>query len=86
MQRELLIEAPGKIALRPARLSPRPAPGTIRAQSLLTGISHGTEMTFFQGTSPFDGKELDPEKHAADLALEQPGHGLRLRQISRYLS
>ncbi|MFQ5804833.1 MAG: zinc-binding alcohol dehydrogenase [Phycisphaerae bacterium] len=62
MQRELLIEAPGKIAFRPAPLPPHPAPGMIRARSLLTGISHGTEMTFFRGTTPFDAKELDPEK------------------------
>jgi 2-desacetyl-2-hydroxyethyl bacteriochlorophyllide A dehydrogenase len=62
MQRELIIEAPGRIGYRPVDLPPEPAPTMIRARSVLSGISHGTEMTFFRGTTPFNGKVLDTEK------------------------
>lgn len=62
MARKLVIEAPGKIGYQPVELPPEIAPGTIRARSVLSGISHGTEMTFFRGTTPFSGKVLDPEK------------------------
>ena len=62
MQRELLIESPGVVALRPVELTARPAAGAIRARTLLSGISHGTEMTFFLGTTPFSAKDFDPAK------------------------
>jgi len=62
MERQLIIEAPGKIGYQPVELPSKLAPGMIRARSILSGISHGTEMTFFRGTTPFSGKVLDPEK------------------------
>lgn len=36
-------------------------PGEIRAAAILSGISHGTELNLFRGTSPFHTKQFDPD-------------------------
>lgn len=43
-------------------------PDEIRAEAVLSGISHGTEMNLYRGTSPFNDRHFDP-----DLRLFLPG-------------
>ncbi len=39
-------------------------PGEVRLRSVLSGISHGTEMNLYRGTSPFDNRVFDTELRA----------------------
>jgi NADPH:quinone reductase-like Zn-dependent oxidoreductase len=48
---ELLIVAPGRIGMRSAPVAPL-ADGQFFVRTLYTGISAGTELTFFAGTNP----------------------------------
>ncbi|MGJ3237744.1 MAG: zinc-binding dehydrogenase [Anaerolineae bacterium] len=41
---------------------PALAPNEVRAQAILSAISHGTEINLYRGTSPFHDKRFDPEK------------------------
>ena len=66
-------------------------PGEVRIRTLFSGISSGTELSLYRGTSPFLGKEWEPEtrlfssgtvgtKHvtgltAARQAVASPGPG-----------
>jgi 2-desacetyl-2-hydroxyethyl bacteriochlorophyllide A dehydrogenase len=36
-------------------------PGEVRAQAVLSGISHGTELNLYRGTSPFRTQRFDPD-------------------------
>jgi threonine dehydrogenase-like Zn-dependent dehydrogenase len=47
-------------------------PGEVRLRSVLSGISHGTEMNLYRGTSPFSDHVFDPE-----LRVFVPGNGLQ---------
>jgi threonine dehydrogenase-like Zn-dependent dehydrogenase len=53
----LVIEAPGRAAVRPL---PR-AEGPIGLRTLYSGVSTGTELTFLSGTNPALHSGLDPE-------------------------
>ena len=55
--RKLVITAPGQIGFERLAL-PQPEPGQVLARSFLSGISHGTEMTAYLGTSPFVEKTI----------------------------
>ena len=60
MPNELLLIGPRAvtIASRPARaLQPR----EVRAQAILSGISHGTELNLYRGGSPFHSQRFDPD-------------------------
>jgi threonine dehydrogenase-like Zn-dependent dehydrogenase len=39
-------------------------PGEVRLRSLLSGVSHGTEMNLYRGTSPFEDRTFDTELRA----------------------
>jgi len=39
-------------------------PGEVRLRSVLSGVSHGTEMNLYRGTSPFDDRRFDSELRA----------------------
>jgi len=39
-------------------------PGEIRLRSLLSGVSHGTEMNLYRGTSPFEDRTFDTDLRA----------------------
>ncbi|NOZ73494.1 MAG: zinc-binding alcohol dehydrogenase, partial [Chloroflexi bacterium] len=67
MPRKLTWQGPRQIALEPYDESPL-APTQLRARALLSGISHGTELNLYRGTSPFANKHFDPE-----LRLFRPG-------------
>jgi 2-desacetyl-2-hydroxyethyl bacteriochlorophyllide A dehydrogenase len=61
MAEKLIIAAPGKIAYRHVDI-PEPGPGQVRLRTLLSGISHGTEMTSYLGRSPFIASTITPER------------------------
>jgi 2-desacetyl-2-hydroxyethyl bacteriochlorophyllide A dehydrogenase len=55
---ELLLAGPGELTF--AEYDERElGPREVRARGIVSGISHGTELTNFQGRSPFGGKRLD---------------------------
>lgn len=58
MPRTLVLDGP-----RQLRLSEQPSrplrPGEVRLRSLLSGISHGTELSLYRGTSAFSDKVFD---------------------------
>ena len=59
MARALLLEAPRTVRLaneEAARLAPR----EIRVRALVSGISHGTELNLYRGTSAFDERVFAP--------------------------
>src|SRR5919197_2111672 len=60
MPRELLLTAPRTIQLASYDDVPV-APDQIRAEGLVSGISHGTELALYRGVSPFAGKRFDPD-------------------------
>src|SRR6266542_268288 len=63
MPHELLLTEPRSIMLGPYD-DPPVGPEEVRAEAIVSGISHGTELALFRGVSPFDGKRFD-----ADLRL-----------------
>lgn len=65
--RVLVVEAPGRVALRDEHVSPLEA-GTFRARTLYSGLSAGTELSFLKGTNPFLTAGWDTE-----LGLFRPG-------------
>lgn len=60
MPRKLLLTAPRQIELVTYD-DPPLQPGQVRARGLLSGISHGTELNLYRGTSPFTDKRFDPD-------------------------
>jgi 2-desacetyl-2-hydroxyethyl bacteriochlorophyllide A dehydrogenase len=58
MPRTLILEGPRRLRLaeQPTR---RLGPGEIRLRALLSGISHGTELSLYRGTSAFTDKVFD---------------------------
>src|SRR6266498_3421193 len=57
---ELLLTEPRSITLGPYDDQPL-APDQIRAEALVSGISHGTELALYRGVSPFDGTRFDTD-------------------------
>lgn len=60
MPKELLIAGPRDLRLRSYEEAPL-KPGEVRAQAVLSGISHGTELNLYRGTAPFHSKRFDPD-------------------------
>ena len=60
MPSELLLTGPRSIRLTSYDEQPI-APDQVRAEAIVSGISHGTELALFRGVSPFDGKRFDRE-------------------------
>jgi 2-desacetyl-2-hydroxyethyl bacteriochlorophyllide A dehydrogenase len=58
MPKELELVSPRQLRLKPYDDAPL-QPGEIRAQAVLSGISHGTELNLYRGTSPFRTKRFD---------------------------
>ncbi len=67
MPRELQLEGPHRIRLA-AYDEPTLRPNEIRAQAIVSGISHGTELNLYRGSSPFQDKHFDD-----DLRVFLPG-------------
>jgi threonine dehydrogenase-like Zn-dependent dehydrogenase len=55
---ELLLSAPRSIGLAPYD-DESIAPDQIRAEAIMSGVSHGTELALYRGVSPFDGRRFD---------------------------
>jgi threonine dehydrogenase-like Zn-dependent dehydrogenase len=60
MPRELLLTGPRTLELASYDDGPV-APDQIRAEALVSGISHGTELALYRGVSPFAGKRFDTD-------------------------
>ncbi len=56
----LVMEAPGVIGFQQSPRLPLP-PGQVRVETLYSGISAGTEMTIYRGSSPYARKRWDAE-------------------------
>lgn len=59
MATELLLTAPYALRLEPYDELPLEA-GEVRAQAVLSALSHGTEMSLYRGTAPFHERAFDP--------------------------
>jgi threonine dehydrogenase-like Zn-dependent dehydrogenase len=74
----LVLDAPGR-----ARFDEQPEPalaeGLFRAQTLYTGLSAGTELTWFRGTNPFLSATWDGELGLFDRT--QPSAGYPVRRL-----
>ena len=69
MAKRLILAEPGKVAFE--EFDPgTPGPGQVRAKAVLSGISHGTEMTSYLGKSPFIKKVFTGDRVFRDM---QPG-------------
>jgi 2-desacetyl-2-hydroxyethyl bacteriochlorophyllide A dehydrogenase len=69
MPKEFFVVAPHRIELR-EYVEPSLGPGEVRVKSILSGISHGTELNLYRGTTPFSEKTFDTEHR-----LFVPGKG-----------
>ena len=63
MARALLLEGPRSVRLRDEP-APALAPREIRVKALLSGISHGTELSLYRGTSAFADRVFDRDLRA----------------------
>jgi 2-desacetyl-2-hydroxyethyl bacteriochlorophyllide A dehydrogenase len=70
MPNELLLTAPRAITIAPYEDPPLRV-DQVRADAMVSGISHGTEIALYRGASPFDGNRFDP-----DLRLFEEDAGL----------
>ncbi len=57
---ELVLSAPKQIEFQAYEDRP-PAEGEVLVRSIVSGISHGTEMNHYRGTVPFHERTFDPE-------------------------
>ncbi|MGH3912571.1 MAG: zinc-dependent alcohol dehydrogenase [Pseudonocardiaceae bacterium] len=64
----LVVERPGVVRVCPAEPIGDPAEGTFVAQTVYSGLSAGTELSFVRGTNPYLSARWDPE-----LGLFCPG-------------
>jgi NADPH:quinone reductase-like Zn-dependent oxidoreductase len=69
VDRVLTIEGPGQAAICTEPAAPL-TDGSFRADTLYSGLSVGTELSFFKGTNPFLSTRFD-----AELGLFRPGQG-----------
>ena len=63
MARALLLEAPRAVRLR-EEPAPDLAPRGIRVKATVSGISHGTELSLYRGTSAFADRVFDRDLRA----------------------
>lgn len=65
----LILEAPRQIGFR-TESDPPLQPGEVRLRTLLSGVSAGTELTYYRGTNPYLSKRWD-EKQRLFVPAEQ---------------
>ncbi|MER7894054.1 zinc-binding alcohol dehydrogenase [Micromonospora sp. NPDC094482] len=65
--RVVVVDGPGRVALVEQDAAPV-RPGTFRVQTLFSGVSAGTELSYVKGTNPYLNVTWD-----ADLGLFRPG-------------
>jgi threonine dehydrogenase-like Zn-dependent dehydrogenase len=84
MPERYMLVAPRTFALRSYE-DPPVGPRDVRLESVLSGISHGTELNLYRGTSPFAEKHFDGE-HRLFMRNEEVGFresGLGYELVSR---
>lgn len=84
MPERYMLIAPRTFALRSYE-DPPLGPRDVRLKSVLSGISHGTELNLYRGTSPFATKHFDGE-HRLFMPNEEEGFretGLGYELVSR---
>lgn len=69
MSTTLILEAPRQIGFR-TESDPPLQPGEVRLRTLLSGVSAGTELTYYRGTNPYLSKRWD-EKQRLFVPAEQ---------------
>lgn len=67
MAKALWVEAPNKLIFRDIEERPV-ASDEVKIKTIMSGISHGTELNLYSGNAPFKDKKFDPEKR---LFIEQ---------------
>jgi len=77
MPRELLLTAERQLTLEPYEEAPL-APNEVRANAIVSAISHGTEINLYRGTSPFHDKRFDVEKRLFVNDAEGVSYPMRL--------
>ena len=61
MAKKLIMSGPGKVDFIEIPVG-QPGPGQVLARTVISGISHGTEMMAYVGGNPFMAKTLTPER------------------------
>lgn len=69
--RQLIFAAPQCVAYEEKEIR-SPTEGQIRVRAILSGISHGTEMTAFLGKAPFLAERFSPDRIFVPRALADP--------------
>lgn len=77
MPQELLLTGPRTLDLAPYDEAPL-APDEVRAEAVLSAISHGTELSLYRGTSPFGEKRFDPALRLFVPSSDQEVYPLKL--------
>jgi 2-desacetyl-2-hydroxyethyl bacteriochlorophyllide A dehydrogenase len=67
---ELLLTGPRTLELHDYEEPPL-EPGEVRAEAIVSGISHGTELATYRGTAPFHARRFDLERR---LFVAEPAH------------
>jgi 2-desacetyl-2-hydroxyethyl bacteriochlorophyllide A dehydrogenase len=75
--RVLVLEGPRTLRLREED-TPEPGRREVRVRTLLSGISHGTELNLYRGTSPFGDRVFDRELRAFVPAAQNGTYPQRL--------
>ncbi len=70
MPKLLVLAGPGDLKLSSYQEIPLKS-GEVRAQAIASGISHGTELNLYRGTTPFHHKQFDPDLR---LFVEAPDY------------
>lgn len=74
MAQVLRVGSPGHILIGDIDAERPLRPGEIRLKSLISAISHGTELHFVRGTSPFAGKYFDSTLRAFVTGADTSEH------------
>jgi threonine dehydrogenase-like Zn-dependent dehydrogenase len=77
MPRELLLLEPRKIEVVPYD-DPPLVRDQLRAEGIVSGVSHGTELALYRGVSPFDGKRFDLDQRLFVDEPERQSYPMRL--------
>jgi threonine dehydrogenase-like Zn-dependent dehydrogenase len=83
--RTLVVPRPGELTIEETALPPLPD-GQFRAQTLFTGLSAGTELTWYRGTSPYFRAGWDAELGIFDRdrpAMRYPVRRLGYMEVAR---
>jgi 2-desacetyl-2-hydroxyethyl bacteriochlorophyllide A dehydrogenase len=62
MEQRLIFSAPQTVGYMPMDVPERPGPEQLRIRTLVSAISHGTEMVSFFGTSPFATRKITADR------------------------